>query len=82
MKYLLGLLGVAFGVWMILKTEWIIQNFGTSDWAETKMATSGGTRLLYKLIGIAFIFISFMAMTGLLGPFLINSLGRLFGAGA
>lgn len=80
MKYFLGLLGIGLGVLLVIKTEWFIQTFGTSVWAEQHMGTNGGTRLLYKLIGIAAIFISLMAMTGLLGPFLLSSLGGLFGA--
>lgn len=80
MKYFLGLLGIGLGVLLVIKTEWFIQTFGTSAWAEQHMGTNGGTRLLYKLIGIAAIFISLMGMTGLLGPFLLSSLGGLFGA--
>lgn len=81
MKYFLGLLGVGLGILLVVKTEWLIQNFGTSTWAETHMGTSGGTRLMYKLIGIIIIFLSFMAMTGLLGGFILAIFGGIFGAG-
>ena len=79
MKYILGLLGVALGALMVIKTEWIIQNFGTSAWAEAKLGTSGGTRLLYKFIGIAIIFVAMLGMTGLLGGVILGIFGRLFG---
>lgn len=79
MKYVLALLGVAFGAFMVIKTEWLIQNIGTSEWAESKMGTSGGSRLFYKLIGLAIIFISMMGLTGQLGGFLMGTVGKLFG---
>ena len=81
MHIILGLLGVGLGAVLIIKTEWFIQNFGSSEWAETHMGTSGGTRLLYKLVGLVCIFISFLAMTGLLGGFVLGTFGRLFGFG-
>lgn len=79
MQYVLALLGIAFGAFMVIKTEWLIQNFGTSDWAESKMGTSGGSRLLYKLIGLAIIFLCLMGLTGQLGGFLMGTVGKLFG---
>ena len=79
MKYILGILGVVLGTLLVIKTEWIIENFGTSSWAEEKMGTSGGTRFLYKLIGIAIIFVAMLGMTGLLGGVILGVFGRLFG---
>lgn len=79
MKYLFGLLGIAVGIFLVIKTEWFIQNFGTNDWAEQHFGTSGGTRTFYKLVGIAIIFIALMGMTGLLGGFILATVGRLFG---
>lgn len=79
MKYILGIMVIAVGIFMIIKTEWIVENFGTSDWAEANMGTSGGSRLLYKLIGLALIFGSMMMMTGMLGEIFISIFGRLFG---
>jgi hypothetical protein len=79
MKYILGLLGVAFGTILVIKTEWFVQNFGTIAWAEEHLGTEGGSRLMYKLIGLATIFISMMAITGLLGPSVLAIVGPLFG---
>lgn len=79
MKYFLGILAIVVGVMMILKTEWLIENFGTSDWAEQHMGTSGGSRLLYKLIGLAIIFGSVMVMTGMMGEIILGTFGSLFG---
>lgn len=78
MKYVIGILAIAFGTILIIKTEWFVQNFGTSDWAEQHMGTSGGTRLFYKLIGLAIIFIAMMGVTGLLGGFIMGTVGKLF----
>jgi hypothetical protein len=69
---------VLIGVLLVLKTEWFVQNFGSNAWAEEKLGTSGGTRLLYKLIGIAFIFFGFLAITNLLNSFLVGTLGKIF----
>jgi len=78
MKYFLGLLAIAFGTILIIKTEWFIQNFGTNAWAEQHLGSSGGSRLLYKLIGLAIIFIAMMGVTGLLGGFIMATFGKLF----
>jgi hypothetical protein len=79
MKYVIGIAAIAVGIFIVLKTEWIIENFGTSEWAEQHMGMSGGTRLLYKLIGVIMIILSMMGMTGLLGEVIIGTFGKLFG---
>ncbi len=76
MKYFVGLLAIAVGVFMVLKTEWVLQMFGRSDWAEQHF---GGSRFFYKVLGIVFIFVAMMGMTGLLGPLILNVFGRMFG---
>ena len=77
MRYILGILAVLVGVGMVLKTEWLIENFGTNDWAEAKLGTSGGSRLLYKLIGLAIIFIGFLLITNMFQDFLMGTVGKL-----
>jgi hypothetical protein len=79
MRFFLGLLGVALGAVLIIKTEWFIRNFGKNGWAEEHLGTSGGTRLMYKLIGLVFIIISMLAMTGLLGGIVLGIFTPLFG---
>ncbi len=74
-----GILGVAAGIHLVIKTDWYLENFGTSDWAEQKFASSGGSRMFYKLIGIVIIMVGFLAATGMLGGFLMGTVGRLFG---
>lgn len=78
MQYVFGVLTALAGVGLVLKTEWIIQNFGTSSWAEAKMGTSGGSRMLYKLIGLALIFVGFLLITNLFQGFLLGTVGKIF----
>jgi hypothetical protein len=79
MSIVVGILVILAGVLLVIKTEWFVQNFGTSSWAEEHLGTSGGTRLMYKLIGIAFIVLSVMGMTGMLGEVIVGTFGKLFG---
>ncbi len=69
---------VLVGILLVLKTEWFVQNFGSNAWAEEHLGTSGGTRLMYKLIGIAFIFFGFLAITNLHQSFLLGTIGKIF----
>jgi hypothetical protein len=78
MKYFVALLVVCIGCTLVIKTEWYIENFGHSDWAEEKLG-GGGTRLLYKLIGLAAIVLSILGVTGALGEILVSVFGTLFG---
>ena len=78
MKYLVASLAIAVGAILVIKTEWFIQNFGTSSWAEEHMGTSGGTRLFYKLVGIVIILIAFLGISGLLGDMVLGFFGNLF----
>ena len=78
MRYFLGILLVLTGVVLIIKTEWFVQNFGSIAWAEENLGTSGGSRLMYKLIGLVFIFIGFLLITNLFGGFLAGTIGKLF----
>ena len=63
---------------MIVKTEWFIANFGRNAWAEEKFGYSGGTRLMYKGIGLILIFIGMLAATNMLSGFLNATIVKLF----
>ncbi len=76
MKYIIALLAIAVGSILIIYTEWFIQNFGTSSWAEAKGI---GSRFLYKLIGLAIILIALLGVSGILGNMILGIFGRLFG---
>lgn len=77
MHYFLGILAILAGVGMVLKTEWLIQNFGTNAWAEDKLGYNGGSRLFYKIIGCCVIFIGFLLITNLFGGFLAGTVGKV-----
>lgn len=78
MRYFIGIVMSVVGLLLILKTEWFIQNFGTSAWAEEHLGYNGGTRLMYKVIGLILIFFGFMAITNLLNDFLLGTVGKIF----
>lgn len=77
LKVLLGLGIVVFGVLMIFKSEWFLVNFGTVAWAEEKLGSSGGTRLFYKLLGLALIFVGLLIATNMMSGLIMAIFGRL-----
>ena len=79
MKYIVGILAMVVGCFMVIKTEWFIENFGTNAWAEEHLGADGGSRLMYKLIGLAIIIIAMLGVTGLLGGIIMGIFSNLFG---
>ncbi len=77
MKYILGILVIFGGIFMVIKTENFVSIFGRNAWAEEHLG-NGGTYLFYKLLGIIFIFGSIFLMTGVLGAVFMKIFGRLF----
>ncbi len=77
MRYLLGTFIAVIGTLIVLKTEWIIANFGASAWAEEKFGTSGGSRIMWKVIGIILIFVGFLFITNMIQGFLEGTVGRI-----
>ncbi len=78
MTYVLGIIFMALGVFMTVKADWFLQNFGKSNWAEEHLG-GDGSRTMYKILGIILFFGSIMAMTGSLGNILLSIFGNLFG---
>lgn len=58
---------IIIGAILVIKTDWFYNFTGPVDWAEQHLGTSGGTRILYKLLGLLLIIGAFLAMTGGLG---------------
>ena len=54
----------AAGAVLVIKTEWIMNNFGRIAWFEEHLGSDGGSRLGYKLIGIIILIIGIIVMTG------------------
>ena len=79
MNVIIGLLGIAFGFVIVWKSEWLLENFGRVDWAEEKLGAYGGTRIFWKLIGLAIIIFSMMHMFGLWQSTAASILVPMFG---
>ncbi len=76
-RIIIGFLIAAGGFMIVWKSEWLQQNVGSISWAEEKMASMGGSRMMYKLIGIAALLIGFLAITNLHKQFFLGTAGRL-----
>ena len=74
MRYVIGIICIGIGFVITWKSDWLMNNFGRIAWADEKLGMEGGTRLLYKLIGIAVIFFAFLYMFG----FIDSILGVIF----
>ena len=66
---IIGIILVVVGAFFVVKTEWFLQNFGRIEFFDNKLGSSGGSRLGWKLLGIIFIFIGILMMTGSGGEF-------------
>ncbi len=81
MRIVVGLILIVLGFLMVWKTEPLVRFTGYNSWAEAKMGTMGGTRMLYKLIGILLIFFGMLAVFNLYNSFLSATIGTLLGGG-
>jgi len=77
-KVIGGIFITGIGFLLVWKAEWIIVNFGHNAWAEAKLGSSGGTRLMYKFIGLIIMFFGMLMVTGLSEEFLMGTVGKLF----
>jgi len=77
-QFLLGAAALALGIVMVIKSESFLNLFGRMDWAEEHLANSGGSRLMYKIIGIIFIFLGLLAVTGQFGDVAGGAVKKLF----
>lgn len=59
-----GAILTAVGTFLVIKTEWFLNNFGRIEWFEAKLGVEGGSRLGYKLVGIVLIIIGIIVLTG------------------
>ena len=81
MRFFWGTILLAIGLFFVIKTDSILRLNGRVNWAELHLHTLGGTRTLYKLIGLVLIFISFLLYTGLAGTFFLWILSPIFNLG-
>lgn len=66
MTLFISMIGVVVGFLFVWKSEWILEQFGRVDWAEQKLASSGGTRMFWKLFGLGIILASLFYLSGIL----------------
>ncbi|MFH0829419.1 MAG: hypothetical protein V1907_04590 [Candidatus Kerfeldbacteria bacterium] len=78
MKFVYGFLTIGIGVLLVLKTEWLVENFGRFEWAEEHLGAEGGTRIFWKLFGVTIIFFAFLAMMGAFNAPLNAIFGKSF----
>ena len=73
MTFLYGFILLALGLLFTIKTESILRIFGRFFMAEssTILRIFGGSRLFYNIIGVLFIFLGFLFLTGLADNFFL-----------
>lgn len=67
---LLGLVVIAVGTAMVIKSEAFLSAFGRIGFFEEHLGSDGGSRLGYKLIGMLVIFIGVLILTNMIWGFL------------
>jgi hypothetical protein len=77
MHFILGIIIMAIGVIIVIKSEWMLNNFGRIAFFEAKLGSEGGSRLGYKLVGMIFFFIGLLIMTNMIGGFMTWMLSPL-----
>lgn len=80
MQFFIGLAFLVVGIMAVIKTDWFLGFMGRNDWAEENLGSYGGSRFMYKLIGMLFCFFGILGMTGLLQGLAGSIAGLLFGA--
>ncbi len=70
MKIIGGLILIAIGALIVIKSENIFRNLGRISWFEKHLGAEGGSRLGYKLIGLIVIFFGLLMASGTFDGFL------------
>ncbi|MDD5040212.1 MAG: hypothetical protein PHY34_03605 [Patescibacteria group bacterium] len=76
MRYFLGIIFIGVGFVIVWKADWIMNNFGRIAWAEEHLGSEGGTRIMWKFIGIIVIIFAFLYMSGALAGILRGIFGQ------
>jgi hypothetical protein len=78
MRFIISLFLIIVGAAIVWRSEWLYREFGEIEWAERHLATEGGSRLFYKLVGLAVIFLGFFVLSGI-WDLLLGGFVRLLG---
>ncbi|MCX6792543.1 MAG: hypothetical protein NTY12_00800 [Candidatus Falkowbacteria bacterium] len=70
MSFIIGLIMTVAGALITIKSEAVFGFFGRIEFFEEKLASSGGSRLGYKLFGLLLFFLGVLTMTGLITGFM------------
>jgi len=76
LRFFGGMLITFIGGSIVFKTEWILQNFGSIQWADEHLGFEGGSRLFYKLIGVFVCFMGILVAFGLFKGFFVSTAGQ------
>ncbi len=79
MKYVYSILVILAGFALVKYSNWIVNNFGYIDSAEHWLGSYGGTRLMWKLIGLILIVGAFLVISGLMNNLLLSIFSPLMG---
>jgi len=71
MNIIFGLIFIAVGALIAIKSEAMLNTFGRIGFFEQHLGTSGGTRFGYKMIGFFVIFIGMLVLTNMIGGFIM-----------
>lgn len=77
MKIIWGLILVALGTLIVMRSEDIFRFFGRIAWFDKNLGIEGGSRLGYKLIGIIVIFLGLLTFSGTFNSFFTFALSPL-----
>jgi hypothetical protein len=79
MKYFYSILAIIIGFLLAKYSHAIVNNFGYVDWAEKYLGSYGGTRLMWKLIGVLFIIGALLVISGLMNNILYSVFAPMMG---
>lgn len=77
-RIIFGLIMVVIGAVFVIYANKFYDAIGPIPWAEEHLGTEGGSRLMYKLIGIGISIVGFLIMTNLLANILLGIIKALF----
>ena len=77
-RILIGLVLAIIGAFLTIKSDMVYQAVGPIAFAEKYLGSDGGSRLMYKLIGILITILGFLIMTGLIKNIVIAIFSALF----
>jgi len=79
MKYFWSLLAIIVGFLLVKYSHNIVNSFGYVDSAEKWLGTYGGTKLMWKLIGLLLIIGALLVISGLMNNVLFTIFSPMMG---